>query len=108
MCIPMKNLIKNSQGEQCNIMGYYMPLFEDTTTTTYKTKYTIIGVKDKKPLSQKKLALMKKKRSGGKEVKVDIPMDLLLFLCMEAHEQNITLNRLINNSLRKWMDTYDD
>lgn len=38
------------------------------------------------------------------EVTIDIPNDLLFRLMLMAHEQDITLNKLINKILKEFMD----
>lgn len=39
-----------------------------------------------------------------KEIEIELPDDQLLFLCLEAHKQNITLNKFINNLLKSQLD----
>ena len=43
---------------------------------------------------------------NGTDVKIDLPDDELLQLCLLAHEQDITLNELVNNILREYIDNY--
>jgi predicted HicB family RNase H-like nuclease len=39
------------------------------------------------------------------EITIDLTKEELLLLAIKAHDENITLNQLINDILRKYMDT---
>lgn len=43
---------------------------------------------------------------NGTDVRIDLPIDELLQLCLMAHEQDITLNEMVNNILREYIDNY--
>lgn len=43
---------------------------------------------------------------NGTDVRIDLPDDELLQLCLLAHKQDITLNELVNNILREYIDNY--
>lgn len=42
----------------------------------------------------------------GANVQIDIPDRELLQLCLMAHERDITLNEMVNNILREYIDNY--
>ena len=47
---------------------------------------------------------MKDKKNQMVEVELDLEDDLLLQLCLMAHEQDITLNEFINNVLKEYIE----
>lgn len=44
--------------------------------------------------------------SADTDVRIDLPDDELLQLCLMAHKQDITLNQLVNNILREYIDEH--
>jgi len=62
-------------------------------------------------MEQKKTCLIEALKANwdennGTDVQIDLPDSELLQLCLLAHEQDITLNTLVNNILREYIDNY--
>lgn len=67
-----------------------------------------IGIPEKYFVERYKLVQIEESKDDKVPVEIYLEEDVLLSLCMIAHEKDITLNELINNILREYVDKYSE